>query len=430
MSYKRVKGCFDIYKSSPEKWREPTLWTVVESAARAVADAYALHEIRTPMFEYTDVFLRTVGESSDIVSKEMYTFEDKGGRSLTLRPELTAPVMRACIENSLFQNGVNRLFYMGPCFRYDRAQKGRYRQFHQFGCEIVGSHDISTDVETISALLEFYRVVGLKNLKLLINSIGDKQSRDSFTKALQEHFTPLKEQLSEDSQRRLNENPLRIIDSKDAGDQKLAKDAPKISDFLSEKQKDDFAAVRQSLSDLGVDYTIDYSLVRGLDYYCDTVFEVVAAGDAKAQSTIGAGGRYDGLIKQMGGQDLPGVGFATGLERVIQTLLDQTGEIEINEGPDFFLIGLSEKCRRYLLPPLMKLRKEKYKALLHQSGFNVKKALSAAEKSGATYAVILGDEELDNQKFKLKHLASREEKEYLLTHLDNLGKVTHDTVEK
>ncbi len=422
MNYKRVKGCYDIHTGADDAWREPLLWNTVESAARDVAFRYALSEIRTPVFEHTDVFLRSVGETSDIVSKEMYSFLDKASRSLTLRPELTAPVIRAFIENSLHQKGVNRLFYIGPCWRYDRAQKGRYRQFNQFGIELIGSHDVSTDIEAISALLEFYRIVGLKNLTLLINSIGDQSVRTTFSSALQEHFTPLKEKLSEDSQRRLIENPMRIIDSKAPEDIALVRNAPNISSFLTQKQKDHFSALCGILDELKIPYKIDYNLVRGLDYYCDTVFEVVANDDSAAQNTLGAGGRYDNLIAQMGGPDLPGIGFATGIERVIQNLLSQQNEPVFNEGPEFILIGLSEKCKKYLLPHLFTLRQRKHSSLLYQGGSNIKKALAYAEKIQAEYAVILGDEELNNSKIKIKHLSTREEMEHPISYLNEISK--------
>ena len=420
MKYRRAKGCYDIHQGAEEAWKDPSIWTAVENAARSVASLYSLSEIRTPVFESTDVFLRSIGAGSDIVSKEMYTFEDKGGRSLTLRPELTAPAIRAYIENSLYQAGVNRLFYIAPCWRYDRAQKGRYRQFSQFGIEIIGSHDYAADVEAIAALLEFYRMVGLKNLKLLINSIGDAEVRNVYGKALQDHFTPLKDKLSEDSQLRLLKNPLRILDSKAKEDIELAKDAPNIHEFLTDKQKDHFWQVKEALSDLGIEYTVDFNLVRGLDYYCDTVFEVIAETDTAAQNSLGAGGRYDGLIKQMGGQDLPAVGFATGMERVIQNLLSQGNEPQHEEGPDYFLIGLNEKCRKTLLPYLILIRRMKHKALLYQNNFNIKKALTHAEKIQAKFAIILGPEELENGRVKIKNLATREENEYPLSKLEEL----------
>ncbi len=426
MKFSRAKGCYDIYSQADEPWKEPSLWSTVENVARRVAQAYGLHEIRTPYFEYTDVFLRSAGETSDIVSKEMYTFEDKGGRSLTLRPEITAPVIRAFIENSLYQKGTTRLWYYGPCWRYDRAQKGRYRQFTQFGIEILGVEDVSADVEAIASLLEFYRRIGLKKTKLLINSIGNKEVRDGFINALREYFTPLKDRLSEDSQRRLTDNPMRIIDSKEERDIELGKGAPKIYDFLTEKQKDHFAEVQDSLKKLEIDYTIEPNLVRGLDYYCDTVFEVVAQDDARAQSTIGAGGRYNGLIKEMGGPDLPGVGFATGIERILQNVLDQNPSFSVEESIDYYFIPLSETCKQTLIPYLIKFRQADYKTLLYQGGFNIKKGLTHAEKAKAKMAIILGEAELQKNKIIIKNLLTREEEEQPFAYLDRVIKKTRE----
>ncbi len=421
MKFSRAKGCYDIYEGADEPWKEPSLWVAAENAARRVARAYGLSEIRTPVFEYTDVFLRSVGETSDIVSKEMYTFEDKGGRSLTLRPEITAPVIRAYIENSLFQKGSNRLYYFGPCWRYDRAQKGRYRQFSQFGIEILGVDDISADIETIAGLLEFYRVLGLKNTTLLINSIGNMEVRAKFVQVLKDHFAPVKDKLSEDSQRRLGENPLRILDSKDEKDIELCKQAPTIFDFLTPEQSDRFSQLQSSLKELGIDYTVSPNLVRGLDYYCDTVFEVVAQDDARAQSTIGAGGRYDGLVKGMGGPDVPGVGFATGIERILQNLLAQNPGTSFEEPPEYYFIPLSAECRQALLPYLIKFRQAGLRCLLHQGGLNVKKAFTQAEKLNAQTAVLLGDDELKNKKIKIKNLSTREEVEYPISQLDKIA---------
>ena len=423
MKYTRVKGCYDIHSKADEIWKDPAFWNIVESAARSVAFSNSLNEIRTPVFEYTDVFLR-MGETSDVVSKEMYTFEDKGGRSVSLRPEITAPVIRAFIENSLHQKGLHRFYYIGPCWRYDRAQKGRYRQFNQFGIEIIGVDDPSADIECISALLEFYQNVGLKDLKLLINTIGDKTVRKQFAAALKEHFTPLKTSLSQDSQHRLHDNPLRILDSKDPNDRLLIQHAPKLSEFLTETQKNSFTNIQETLTALQIDYTVDPTLVRGLDYYCDTVFEIVAENDTAAQNTLGAGGRYNGLIKEMGGPDLSGVGFATGLERVIQTLLRQSMDqetLKCEAPPEYYLIGLSETSRKALLPTLVFLRKLGKKTLLHQANFNIKKALTQAEKIQSRYAIILGEEELAKNRVKIKNLSTRQEMEHPITYLKTLG---------
>lgn len=421
MTYKRVKGCYDICPNPDEAWKSPHLWLWIESKADLIASLYGFEKMITPVFEHTEVFTRSSGQASDIISKEMYSFKDKGDRDLSLRPEITAPIVRAYIENNLSQNSSNRLYYFGPCWRYDRAQKGRYRQFYQFGMEIFGIDEPMADVETITMLLSFYRSLGLKNTTLLINSIGDLASRKAFGNALREHLLPNFDSLSEDSKKRLETNPLRILDSKDAKDKKLCEKAPVITDFLSNQSKDHFHQVCQSLSALGIDYTINYSLVRGLDYYCDTVFEIVSNDDLGAQNTLGAGGRYNGLVKQMGGPDIPGIGFATGIERILQSLIAQNAPLPHPRGPQYYFIPLSERSQNFCLKAMTQFRDAGISAMIHQKNFNVKKGLQTASTVGATSVIIVGDEELEKKILRIKHLESREETEHPLSYLNELS---------
>ncbi len=409
MKYQRVKGCYDLYENPDEAWKDPSLWWFFEKEAVSLAGLYGFRRIVTPVFEYTDVFTRTAGEESDVVSKEMYTFEDQGGRMLSLRPEITASVIRAYIENGLYQNSENRFFYLGPCWRYDRAQKGRYRQFSQFGIEVLGESSALSDAEAIAMLIDFYRAVGLKNTTLLINSIGNSEERKIFSNALREYFRPHLHSLSEDSKRRFEKNPLRILDSKNGKDKEIGASAPLISDFISEKSKEHFAACCEKLDLLGIAYKMEPRLVRGLDYYCDTVFEVLANDDIGAQNTLGGGGRYNGLVKKMGGPDLPGVGWATGIERVLQTLLLQENITSLHKGPEYYFIPLSEKAVNFCLESVTHLRRANVAAMLHQKNHNIKKGLQAAEQLHAKYAIIVGDEELESHTIKLKDLSSRSE---------------------
>ena len=336
-----------------------------------------------------------------LFQKKCILFLDKGDRSVSLRPELTAPVVRAFIENGLHHKACDRFFYMGPCFRYDRMQKGRYRQFHQFGCEAFGQKDPALDAEIIEFLMHLYAELGVKNISLNINTVGTKEIRSRFAKALQDYFTPIKSKLSEDSQRRLITNPMRILDSKE--DRDLCARAPSIQEFLSLEERTFFESV---CSHLSVPYKLDASLVRGLDYYCDTVFEVVSVTDTGAQNALGGGGRYDGLMKALGGEDLPGFGFGTGIERVLQHI-----EIPpLRKGPEFYLIPLSEEAKDLSNRLARDLRKNNVSVLVHRKNYNAKKGLQQAVALQATQAVLIGDEEIQSRMVTIKQLATREER--------------------
>jgi histidyl-tRNA synthetase len=415
--FHRVKGSFDITPQDEEAWKESFLWQHFEEKAREISNLFSLKEIRTPVFEHTEVFTRTAGEESDIVAKEMYTFLDKADRSLSLRPELTAPIVRAFVENGMHHKHTDRFYYMGPCFRYDRMQKGRYRQFHQFGVEYFSQKDPYIDAEGIHLLLEFYKSLGLKNFKLKINSIGDKEIRQNFSKALVDYFTPFKKQLSEDSQRRLTTNPLRILDSKDQKDQDIAKNAPTITEFLTPLRRTFFEDVLMALKALDISYEIDPKLVRGLDYYSDTVFEVLSINDVGAQNTLGGGGRYDGLMKELGGEDLPGFGFATGIERVLQSMLIENSYQKKSHDLDFFIIPLSPKAKEKAFSISNKLRTAKKSAEIYLKNFNLKKGLQRAVDAKSKYAVIVGDDEVNQNIYKVKDLENRTEKNSLESEL-------------
>jgi histidyl-tRNA synthetase len=336
----------------------------------------------------------------------MYTFNDKGGRSMSLRPEGTAPVMRAFIEHQLHQMApLHKLFYIGPMFRYERAQAGRYRQHHQFGAEAIGNSAPEQDVEMIDLIYTLYSRLGIKNLKVTINSIGDVDSRQQFKKALQDYLRQYINQLSPDSQTRFETNPLRILDSKDPTDQKINAGAPSILNFLNEECQDHFNQVRALLNALKIPFEVSSQLVRGLDYYNKTVFEITA-GELGAQNSIVGGGRYDGLLKTLGGPDLPATGFATGLERVIQTMIKQNIPLANPYSPKLFLIPLGENARLASFEILHELRGRGIPIQMDFSGKKVHKAMQYANIIQAQYIMVIGDNELEKQEGELKHMAT------------------------
>lgn len=407
MKFSVPPGVFDIVPNDPqEKWKSSYLWSYVEQIIRETARQYGFQEIRTPLFERTDLFQRSVGETSDIVSKEMYTFEDKGGRSLSLRPEGTAPAIRSFIEKNMHANApIHKLFYIAPMFRYERAQAGRYRQHHQFGTEVIGVASPEQDAEVIDLLYTLYTRLGLKNLTLYINSIGDLASRQAFRQALIDYLRPHLELLSPDSQTRFETNPLRILDSKDPRDQEVVAKAPSILDFLNEESRHHFEEVKKHLHLLGISYKINPFLVRGLDYYNKTVFEFVA-GELGAQNSIGGGGRYDGLIQSMGGPDLPAVGFGTGIERILQTMINQEVPLPSIDHPTIFLIALGEEAKKTAFQLLHELRQNGIPAQMDFSNRKLGKMMQYADQIHATYVAVLGDNEIAQQQIELKEMAT------------------------
>lgn len=406
MSIPIPPGVFDILPSSKEPWRNSHLWDYVESVIRKAACEYGYREIRTPLFERTELFQRGVGETSDIVSKEMYTFQDKGGRSMSLRPEGTAPVMRSFVENTLEQTPIcHKLFYIAPMFRYERSQAGRYRQHHQFGAEAIGNDSPEQDVELIDLIHTVYKRLGLSHLQLYINSIGDAECRINYRRALQDYLKASFSQLSADSQTRFNSNPLRILDSKDPNDQKLLEKAPSILDFLTDSCRDHFEQVQKLLTQLKIPFKVNPRLVRGLDYYNRMVFEIVA-GELGAQNSVAGGGRYDGLMKQLGGPDLPCAGFGAGMERIIQTLLKQEVTIPSAPRPTLFLIALGEEAKKACFETLHQLRQQGIAAQMDFTNRKLGKVMQYADQLQAKYVAVVGEDELRAQKVELKEMAT------------------------
>lgn len=398
----------DLPQDGSDKWRSSHLWQYVESTIRQVARAYGFQEVRTPIFERTELFQRAVGEATDIVSKEMYTFMDRGNRSMSLRPEGTAPAMRAFIDNHLQQAApIHKLYYICPMFRYERAQAGRYRQHHQFGAEAIGSAAPEQDVEMIDMIYTLYHRLGLKSLYLSINSIGDKESRAIFRAELLNYLSKYREELSADSQVRLEVNPLRILDSKDPKDRAIVAGAPSILDFLNQECQDHFHAVQSLLKQLNIPFQINTSLVRGLDYYNKTVFEIVA-GELGAQNSVAGGGRYDPLLKSLGGPDLPATGFGSGLERVIQTMLKQEVFIPKSPSPKIFLIAMGQEAKELAFTLLHQLRQNGVSAAMEFGDKKLNKVMQYANQLQATYVAIIGDNELKTGQVELKEMTSGE----------------------
>lgn len=382
-------------------------WQRLETIAREILAKAAYREIRTPIFEQTSLFERGIGEATDVVGKEMYTFKDKGDRSTTLRPEGTAGVVRSFIENSLYAQGdVQRLWYTGPMFRYERTQAGRQRQFNQIGVEVLGSAAPRADVEVIAIASNILKTLGLTNLRLDLNSVGNKEDRQSYRQALIDYLTPYKEELDQDSQDRLIRNPLRILDSKNPRTQEIAADAPSILDYLGETSRRHFEKVQQMLTDLGIKYQLNPRLVRGLDYYTYTAFEIIS-DDLGAQATVCGGGRYDGLVKELGGPDTPAVGWAMGLERLI-LLLQQLQPAPTNT-LDFYIVSRGDRAEGQAVLLAQKLRSFGFSVEIDLSGSPFKKQFPRADRSGAVACLIIGDEEAESQSVKLKWMASKEQ---------------------
>lgn len=394
-----ARGTKDL---SPDDFK---IFQYVTGVARNVSARYGFSEIATPIFEFTDVFKRTLGEESDVVGKEMYTFEDRGGESVTLRPEFTAGIARAFISGGLGNQLPLKLFTTGPLFRYERPQKGRQRQFHQVNCEILGAETPNSDVEIIAMGWQILEELGITDsIKLEINSLGDQQSRDNYRTALVKYFSKYKNELSDDSKVRLEKNPLRILDSKDEGDKKIVKNAPLMADFYSDEAKSFFEKVQNGLTGLGIKYEVNPHLVRGLDYYCHTAFEFTTNA-LGAQNTVLAGGRYDGLIAQMGGAPTPAIGFAGGVERIM-ALFDKKIESE----QAVALIPIGEQAEEFAAKLAYDLRKQGFNIELAFNG-NVKKRMKKAGDKNVRLAVIFGDDELKSGKVKIKDFASSTERE-------------------
>lgn len=388
---------------------EVSYWQRVEGVARDILARAMVQEIRTPIFEQTELFERGIGEATDVVGKEMYTFQDRGDRSVTLRPENTAGVVRALVEHHLHTQGVQRLWYIGPMFRYERPQAGRQRQFHQLGIEFLGSHDPRADVEVIAIATDILQTLGLKTLQMDLNSVGTVADRQHYRTALVEYFTRYKDELDPDSQDRLSRNPMRILDSKHERTKAIAQDAPSILDYLAPDSQQHFDQVQQLLTDLGIQFTINPRLVRGLDYYTHTAFEIIS-DDLGAQATVCGGGRYDGLVAELGGPQIPAVGWAMGLERLI--LLLQQLHPATPSVLDFYLVSRGERAEAQALKLAQTLRQSGFSAELDLSGSAFGKQFKRADRSGAIACLIVGDEEAANGTVNLKWLATGDQQSY------------------
>lgn len=397
-----VRGTHDLLAEDAARHQHVTL------SAQAIAALYGYQRMDTPIFEFSDVFHRAVGETSDIVSKETYSFTDRGGEGITLRPEFTAAVVRAFISNGLQQHVPFKSFYAGPAFRYERPQKGRLRQFHQIGCELLGAGEPQADVEMIALALHILDALGLKDMaRLEINSLGDGESRSNYRNALVQYLSGYAAQLSEDSQKRLEKNPLRILDSKDAGDRAIIENAPRLSDYFNDASKDFFTQVMEGLAALGFEAHVNSKLVRGLDYYSHTVFEVTT-DKLGAQGTILAGGRYDGLVKLMGGADTPGIGWAAGIERLV-ALMDEAKKLpSLAAVADIAVVPMQESAEGAAWQLAQGLRHAGYKTEIAYKG-KAGKRLQKADKLGAKRAVMIGEEEMKTNSVVVKDLVSGEQ---------------------
>lgn len=409
MAYESVRGMRDIL---PE---ETGYWTFLEEAVREVARRFNYREIRPPLVEHTELFSRGIGEATDVVTKEMYTFPDKKGRSLTLRPEATASVVRAYVEHGLHATEpFQKLYYIGPMFRYEKPQKGRSRQFHQYGVEAIGSLDPALDVEVIALAWELMDSLGLTGLSLRLNNIGCAADRAHYREVLREYFTPRIGSMCEDCQRRYEENPLRILDCKNTICQSHIEGAPGSADHLCKDCAEHFASVKEYLDRLGLSYAIDPRLVRGLDYYTRTVFELVSK-DLGAQDALLGGGRYDDLVEMLGGPSTPAVGFAGGMERLILVLKGRMDTSQNQMRLDLFLATLGEEGRALALELAKGLRSCGVSVDLDYRGRTLRKQMAQANRLKTRYLLVLGDDEATSRKGKLKEMDTGEETEVMLT---------------
>lgn len=404
--FQTPRGTKDILPKDIEKWHR------IEDVVRQFCMLYDYKEIRTPIFEDTGVFKRE-NDSSDMVNKEMYTFSINGRDSLTLRPEMTAGVVRSFVQHKMYGEGdlPAKMYYIGPQFRYEHPQKGRQRIFHQFGVEVIGAKNPMLDVETIALGYSIVSALGLSELKVLLNTLGDDESRNNYKAALKEHFSKGIDNMCGDCKRRLDQNPLRLLDCKVDHDTEIMRTAPKMGDYLNKESKEYFDAVCNGLDALGIPYEIDDRLVRGLDYYTDTVFEVVSTNDQMgSQSTVFAGGRYDGLVEYFGGPELSGIGFAMGIERLIIALEGEGIDLSEDESLDAYILCLSEKASLEALKIATILRAAGYTCERDYLNRSFKAQFKSVERKNAKFAIILGEKDLENGTVTIKEIATQEQK--------------------
>ncbi|HEN0488413.1 TPA: histidine--tRNA ligase [Streptococcus agalactiae] len=405
MKLQKPKGTQDILPGESAKWQ------YVENVIRNLFKQYHYDEIRTPMFEHYEVISRSVGDTTDIVTKEMYDFHDKGDRHITLRPEGTAPVVRSYVENKLFAPEVQKptkMYYIGSMFRYERPQAGRLREFHQVGVECFGSNNPTTDVETIAMGHHLFEDLGIKNVKLHLNSLGSPESRQAYRQALIDYLTPIREQLSKNSQRRLNENPLRVLDSKEPEDKLAVENAPSILDYLDESSQAHFDAVCHMLDALNIPYIIDTNMVRGLDYYNHTIFEFITEIEDN-ELTICAGGRYDGLVSYFGGPETPAFGFGLGLERLLLILDKQGISLPIENTIDLYIAVLGSEANLAALDLAQSIRHQGFKVERDYLGRKIKAQFKSADTFNAKVIMTLGSSEVDSKEVGLKNNQTRQE---------------------
>jgi histidyl-tRNA synthetase len=393
---KRIKGTQDILPEDSYKW------IAIENKIRSVMQKYNFNELRTPVFEQTELFARGIGQLTDIVAKEMYTFEDRGKKQITLKPEMTAPIMRAYLENKLYaQSQLNKIYYIAPLFRQENPQAGRLRQFHQFGAETLGSSAAEADVEIIDLALSIYEAIGLKDLKLIINSVGDAEDRIRYKKILQDFIRPNLKKYCQDCQRRFDENPMRILDCKNEPCSTINKNAPKIAEHLLPDSKAHYEKLKKQLTALGIAFTENPYLVRGLDYYTRTVFEITS-DSLGAQNAICGGGRYDLLAEELGGQPTPAVGFASGIERLLMVAEKQNINLSDPRRLNVFIVAMGEEAQNESLAWLKKIRNTGLRAELDLLSRSIKAQMREANRQNAQFVLLLGDDELKKKAFSVK----------------------------
>lgn len=408
MNLKAPRGTVDLLPEQTKKWQ------YVEAMLRDLSSTFNYEEIRTPTFEHTEVFQRGVGDTTDIVQKEMYTFQDRGERSITLRPEGTAGVVRAYLQHKLYGSPIQptKLFYFMELFRYERPQQGRMRQLHQFGIEVLGSADPAVDAEVISLAMTAYKKLGLSSLKLVINSLGDHESRNAHREALIKHFSPHLEALCPDCNQRLLKNPLRILDCKADMNHEAMATAPSVLDFLNDESREYFEKVKAYLDVMDIAYVVDPTLVRGLDYYNHTAFEIMSDAEGfGAITTLLGGGRYNGLAEQLGGPSTPGIGFGMGIERLLMALEAENIELPIIDDLDLYFISIGEEPKTAAVKLVQNLREAGIRVDQDYQGRKVKAQFKAADRLHANYVAVLGDEELAQGIVKVRHMESGAELE-------------------
>lgn len=415
----KPKGCHDIYGIEAKKWK------YVNDLIESVCEKYNYQYIRTPIFESSELFHRGVGETSDIVTKETYDFIDRGDRKMTLRPEGTAGVVRSYIENKMYGEATQpiKLYYNGTMYRYERPQSGRDRELTQFGVEVLGTDDPMIDAEVISMAVNIYKLVGLKGIKVNINSLGDKESRDNYRKSLIEYFTPHIDKMCDDCKNRLEKNPLRILDCKVDENTDIMKKAPKIIDYLNDESCKRFENVQEYLTQMDIDFEVNPNVVRGLDYYDHTVFEIEAMVEGfGSQNVLGGGGRYNSLSSQLGGPEVPGIGFAMGIGRLMLAIEKEGIELPIDNTIDCFVMYVSDTEKEYAATLVQELRMSGFKVDTEYTGRGLKSQFKQADRLNSKFLIILNDEDLKNNEIKVKNNKTKEETtvelDYLMYYLD------------